>query len=294
VRAAYLGEDTSAPDDADGPIAETAAVVADDRSSPDRSDTFRSSSGTAVPVSAASAAILVVEDLRVRYGDATALDGISFTVGAGRTLAVLGANGAGKSTLARSVSGLVPPYAGSVVFAGQDIRRWPAHRIRAAGLVHLPEGRGVFRNLTVHENLRMAVAALPGRQARRDAIDQAMEIFPALAARRRLQASLLSGGEQQMLSLARVLVTSPQLLVADEMSLGLAPMMVDRVFEGLARARDEGIAVIMIEQYVHRALAFADECLVLERGAVAWTGPASAARDEVLRHYLGEAMTVSG
>jgi branched-chain amino acid transport system ATP-binding protein len=188
----------------------------------------------------------------------------------------------------------VPPCGGSVVFAGHDIRRWPAHRIRDAGLVHLPEGRGVFRNLTVHENLRMAAASLSGRQARRDAIDQALEIFPALADRRRRPASLLSGGEQQMLALTRALVTSPHLLVADEMSLGLAPKLVDRVFEGLERARAAGVAVIMIEQYVHRALAFADECLVLERGEVAWIGPAGAAGDEILRHYLGDAMTVSG
>jgi len=294
VRAAYLGEEAQVIEAAEDAIAEIAPAVAD---APFGPETLASSapagSGPAAPASSASAPVLTVVDLRVRYGDATALAGISFTVGAGRALAVLGANGAGKSTLARALSGLVSPCGGSIEFAGQDIGRWPAHRIREAGLVHLPEGRGVFRNLTVHENLRMAAAALPGRQARRAAIAQAMEIFPVLADRRRSPASLLSGGEQQMLSLARVLITSPCLLVADEMSLGLAPKVVDRVFEGLERARKEGIAVILIEQYVHRALAFADECLVLERGEVAWTGPAGAAGDEVLRHYLGEAMTAS-
>jgi ABC-type branched-subunit amino acid transport system ATPase component len=284
VRAAYLGEDTEAIETSDDAIAEIVPAVAGVATSP----------AASASVSADSAPVITVVDLRVRYGDATALAGVSFSVGAGRALAVLGANGAGKSTLARAVSGLVPPCGGSVVFAGQDIWRWPAHRIREAGLVHLPEGRGVFRSLTVNENLRMAAASLPGRQARRDAIDLAMEIFPALADRRRSTASLLSGGEQQMLSLARALVTSPQLLVADEMSLGLAPKLVDRVFEGLERARAQGIAVIMIEQYVHRALAFADECMVLERGEVAWIGPAGAAGDEILRHYLGEAMSASG
>jgi branched-chain amino acid transport system ATP-binding protein len=295
VRAAYLGEETPAIQAAEDAIVPIAPAVAEDASSPHISaSSAPSDSAPVAAASSASAPILTVLDLRVRYGDATALAGISFTVGAGRALAVLGANGAGKSTLARAVSGLVPPCGGSVVFAGHDIRRWPAHRIRDAGLVHLPEGRGVFRNLTVHENLRMAAASLSGRQARRDAIDQALEIFPALADRRRRPASLLSGGEQQMLALSRALVTSPHLLVADEMSLGLAPKLVDRVFEGLERARTAGVAVIMIEQYVHRALAFADECLVLERGEVAWIGPAGAAGDEILRHYLGDAMTVSG
>jgi branched-chain amino acid transport system ATP-binding protein len=274
VRAAYLGEEAQ-PSAGDQRPTEAAAAAA------------------AGPPGPAAAPILTVEDLRVRYGDATALAGISFTVGAGRAVAVLGANGAGKSTLARAVSGLVPPSGGRIVFAGDDIHRWAAHRIRDAGLVHLPEGRGVFRNLTVLENLRMAAAPLPGRQERRDAVDRAMEIFPVMAERRRQMASLLSGGEQQMLSLARALVTSPHLLVADEMSLGLAPRMVDLVFDGLEQARREGIAVIMIEQYVHRALAFADDCLVLERGEVAWSGPAGAAGAEVLRHYLGEAMTVT-
>jgi branched-chain amino acid transport system ATP-binding protein len=219
---------------------------------------------------------------------------VSLRVPAGTALAVLGANGAGKSTLARAVSGLVRPAGGTVVFNGQDTTAWPAHLVRRAGLVHLPEGRGVFRSLTVNDNLRMAASVLPDRAARQAAIQRAFDLFPVLGSRRRQVARLLSGGEQQMLSLARALVTSPTLLVADELSLGLAPMVVDAVFEGLARARADGATVIMIEQYVDRALAFADDCLVLQRGRVAWTGPSSEARGEVLRHYLGEAMTATG
>ena len=195
-------------------------------------------------------------------------------MGAGKVLAVLGANGAGKSSLARAVSGLVRPYGGSVVFAGEEIANWPAHRIRRAGLVHLPEGRGIFRGLTVLDNLRMAAANVHGRHARREAVELALTIFPALATRRRQIASSLSGGEQQMLSLARALASASKLVVADELSLGLAPKMVDLVFDGLASAREAGVTVIMIEQYVHRALAFADECLVLQRGELAWAGPA--------------------
>jgi ABC-type branched-subunit amino acid transport system ATPase component len=238
--------------------------------------------------------VLVVEDLSVAYGEATVVSGVSFKIGAGTALAILGANGAGKSSVARAVSGLVPLARGQIVLAGQQIGGWPAHRIRRAGLVHLPESRGIFPRLTVIDNLRMAAGALEGRRARRDAVERALEMFPALAARHRQPACLLSGGEQQMLSLARAIAVFPQVLIADEMSLGLAPKLVDLVFDGLTRARQAGVTVIMIEQYIHRALAFADECVVLERGALAWQGPASAAHTEVLRRYLGESMTPTG
>jgi branched-chain amino acid transport system ATP-binding protein len=208
-------------------------------------------------------------------------------------LAVLGPNGAGKSSLARAVSGLVRPYSGRVVVDGQDVSSASAFTIRRAGVVHLPEGRGVFRSLSVIDNLKMAVASVEGRQARRDSLELALATFPVLASRRRQVAGSLSGGEQQMLSLARALATSPKLLVADEMSLGLAPKMVDLVFEGLERARQAGVSIVMIEQYVHRALAFADDCLVLQRGVLAWKGPASQAGGELLSRYLGDAMTAA-
>jgi branched-chain amino acid transport system ATP-binding protein len=140
----------------------------------------------------------------------------------------------------------------------------------------------------------MAAASVDGgRKARREAVAIAFDTFPVLASRRRQVAGSLSGGEQQMLSLARALATAPKLIVADEMSLGLAPRLVDLVFDGLARARDRGVTVVMIEQYVHRALAFADDCLVLQRGALAWHGPARQAGGEVLSRYLGEAMTAA-
>ncbi len=234
--------------------------------------------------------MLSVRGLCVRYADASALSEISLDLDSGETLAVLGANGAGKSSLARALSGLVRPTAGRIELDGEDITEWSAHRIRRRGVVHLPEGRGVFGSLTVTDNLRMAVSAASSRGARRDALELAFEVFPLLSSRRRLPAALLSGGEQQMLSLARALATSPALLVADEMSLGLAPKMVDVVFEGLARARARGVTIVMIEQYVHRALAFADRCVVLQRGELSWSGQADVARDEVLRHYLGEGL----
>ena len=283
VQAAYLGEqvaESGAPaaseEGGDGALPGAAKPPASTESRPD--------DGERSPV-------LAVDGLSVAYGEATVVSDVSFGVTAGSALAILGANGAGKSSVARAISGLVPPAGGRIVLTGRDIGGWPAHRIRRAGLVHLPESRGIFPGLSVTDNLRMAAGALDGRRARREAVDRALDIFPALAARHRQPACLLSGGEQQMLSMARALALSPEVLIADELSLGLAPRLVDLVFDGLTRAKQAGVTVIMIEQYVHRALAFADECAVLQRGRLAWRGSASAAHGEVLRHYLGDALT---
>jgi branched-chain amino acid transport system ATP-binding protein len=277
VRAAYLGEEPSAGPEA-GPRVER--IV--DR--PDAAAPSRPSPG---------AGSLVVASLRVSYGDAVALQDISFELPSGRALAVLGANGAGKSTLARAISGLVPPSSGRIEIGGEDVTAASAHSIRRKGLIHLPEGRGIFRSLTVVDNLRMAAAVAGPRAARREAVDRALEIFPALGARRRQSARVLSGGEQQMLSLARALATSPSVLVADELSLGLAPQMVDLVFDGLERARSGGVTVLMIEQYVHRALGFADDCLVLQRGRMVWHGRAAGAQGDIVNHYLGDSLTAA-
>jgi ABC-type branched-subunit amino acid transport system ATPase component len=288
VRAAYLGEEIPSAQpayhrNAPGKISKlTEAAVPSEPAAP---------RAPAEPSAPDGPPAMAVEEIAVRYGDALALSGISFAVGAGKTLAVLGANGAGKSSLARALSGLVPVSAGQIVFDGRRIDGWPAHRIRRAGIVHLPEGRGVFRSLSVLDNVKMAAASVVGRQARREAVETALELFPVLADRRRQTAGLLSGGEQQMLSLARAMATSPKLLIADEMSLGLAPMLVDLVFEGLDRARRAGVTVIMVEQYVHRALAFADDCLMLQRGDVAWHGPTASAGSQLLSNYLGAGVT---
>ena len=183
--------------------------------------------------------LLTVEDLDVRYGSSRALFGVSVTVDPGTVLAVLGANGAGKSTLARAVSGLVPCTGGRVFFDGQEISGKPAHRIRKLGLTYIPEGRGIFPGLSVVDNLRMAVAQ-EKRQERADAIDRAIDRFPVLGQRRTQRAGSLSGGEQQMLALARALAVSPKLIIADEMSLGLAPIVTESVFMGLEEARQVG------------------------------------------------------
>ena len=294
VRAAYLGEEILPPVSEGlsqvsqaGPV--PAGPIRAAPRPPARRATAVASEG---PAPARGSGVLAVSNLSVRYADALALDNVSFALGAGEVMAVLGANGAGKSSLARAVSGLVPPAAGHVELSGQDITAWPAYRIRRAGVVHLPEGRGIFRDMSVLDNLKMAAATVHGRSQRRQAVDLALDIFPELAGRHRQAAGLLSGGEQQMLSLARVFAVAPRIVIADEMSLGLAPQLVDYIFESLARARASGSSVLMIEQYVHRALGFADDCLVLQRGSVVWAGPAGAAAGDLLRHYLGGAIGV--
>ncbi|HEY2215259.1 MAG TPA: ABC transporter ATP-binding protein [Acidimicrobiales bacterium] len=232
--------------------------------------------------------MLEVRDLDVHYGSSQALFKVSLSVAPGSVLALLGPNGAGKSTFARSVSGLVAPSSGQVFFEGHDVTGLSAHRIRALGLAYVPEGRGIFPGLTVLDNLRMAVGREPRRE-RPAAIERAIERFPVLGSRRTQRAGSLSGGEQQMLAMARALAVSPKLIIADELSLGLAPLVTESVFEGLEAARQSGITIVLSEQYVHRALAMADHCVILSRGAVGWSGPAAAAGEEVINRYLGEA-----
>jgi branched-chain amino acid transport system ATP-binding protein len=232
--------------------------------------------------------ILRVHDLDVSYGSSRALFGVSLEVQPGTVVAVLGANGAGKSTLARTISGLVAPAVGKVFFEGHDVTGFPAHRIRRLGLTYIPEGRGIFPGLSVVDNLRMAVAQ-ERRQDRAGAIERAIDRFPVLGRRSSQRAGSLSGGEQQMLALARALAVSPKIVIADEMSLGLAPLIAESVFEGLEEARRSGITIVLSEQFVHRALAMADTCVILMRGRVGWSGPASEAGQEVIDRYLGEA-----
>ena len=236
--------------------------------------------------------LLSVDHLDVRYGASHALFGVSLDLPSGGMVALLGPNGAGKSTLARALSGLIPVTSGHIEFGGVDITRWPAHRRHRAGLTYIPEGRGIFPGLSVLDNLRMAVRQAGSRSQREQAIERAVELFPVLGSRRLQHAGSLSGGEQQMLALARALVIEPKAVIADEMSLGLAPLVVDAVFEGIEKARQSGISILLIEQFVHRALAMADTCVILSRGSVSWRGPASEAGAEVLDRYLGAAAPV--
>jgi branched-chain amino acid transport system ATP-binding protein len=232
---------------------------------------------------------LTVDELEVCYGELIALAGVSFTVPAGAVLALIGPNGAGKSSLGRALSGLVPARSGRMLLDDIDVTHWSADRVRRGGLAYVPEGRGIFPRLSVQDNLRMAARQAGGRSDRADAIERATATFPVLHERRRQLAGSLSGGEQQMLGLARALTVQPRAIVIDEMSLGLAPMMVEHVFESVRTINEQGITVVLIEQFVHRALALADRCVILMRGSVAWDGSAVDARAEVLDAYLGDA-----
>jgi branched-chain amino acid transport system ATP-binding protein len=291
VRAAYLGDLSDGSPGASRTGAEKTTGIPD-RTEPiaaGREAVAAAGTGTAppsVPGLPSPGDLLTVSGLCLKYADATALEQVSFSVALGSVTALLGPNGAGKSSVARAVSGLVRPQSGLIRFDGEDITGAPADQIRRLGIAYLPEGRGVFRSLTVEENLRVALSGVPkGEQAA--AIDSAIALFPVLGQRRRQTAGTLSGGEQQMLSLARVLTRRPRLLIADEISLGLAPLIVEEVFAGLSRVIELGVSVILIEQFVHRALAIADVCYVLRRGRTVWSGEASEAGADMVEHYLG-------
>jgi branched-chain amino acid transport system ATP-binding protein len=234
--------------------------------------------------------LLSVEKVQTSYGNAPALFDVSLSLAQGSTLAVVGTNGAGKSTLARTICGLVPASAGRVTFAGEDITHWDPHKIRKFGISYMPEERGVFPELSVVDNLRMSVRWVRGAR-RSDGIDAAFKMFPVLEERKNQRAGSLSGGEQQMLSIARGLAVQPRLLIVDELSLGLAPLLVGQVFDAIDAVRGLNISIILIEQYVNKALEIADQCLILRRGAVSWSGPVEQAGGEVLGQYMGDEAT---
>jgi len=223
--------------------------------------------------------LLELRDVHAGYGPFRSLFGVSFAVDPGSVTALLGSNGSGKTTVVRVVSGLIKPTAGAVMFQGRDVSGRRAYRIARLGITHAPEGRSVFASLTVEENLMLTFREQFGRKGARDALDKAFTMFPRLGERRRQLAGLMSGGEQRMLSLARVLVASPKLLVTDELSLGLAPVVIDEVYRTLATIRDHGVALLIVEQHVRRALSLADEVVVMAKGRVALSGPASEVAD---------------
>jgi branched-chain amino acid transport system ATP-binding protein len=237
-------------------------------------------------VSAQATALLEVRGLSVAYGAAPAVTQVSFELQAGRAVVVLGPNGAGKSSLARAITGLVKPAAGTVHFDGENVTGMAAHRLARRGISLVPEDRGIFRGLSVMDNLRMALRNGVPRGRRDASLDRVLTLFPVLGSRRRQVAGTLSGGEQQMLALARVLAGEARVMVVDEPSLGLAPQIVDKVYEVLRTVRDSGISLVLIEQFVERALDFADDACLLSHGRIELHGPPREVRDEILASYL--------
>lgn len=218
------------------------------------------------------------------YARTIVLRDVSLAVPAGKVTALLGPNGAGKTTLLRVAAGLLRPGSGSVCIDGADVTRRPAHQRSARGLCLIPEGRGIFRSLTVHDNLR---AQLPPWR-RSDSVEVALDAFPILAGRMNQSAGSLSGGQQQMLAVARAYLSKPSVVLLDEVSMGLAPRVVDEIFMSLRTLAASGTALLIVEQYVQRALDLADEAVVLNRGLVSYAGPAGALDEAVLLNsYLG-------
>jgi branched-chain amino acid transport system ATP-binding protein len=232
--------------------------------------------------------LLGLDRVSVAYGKRRALDGVSLTVSAGEIVTLLGANGSGKSTTLRTISGLVRPSAGRVVFDGRDITRTAPDAIVTAGVGHVPEGREIFPEFTVRENLLVGGHTAP-RAAVIEATERAFALFPVLGQRARQLAGTLSGGEQQMLAIARALMIRPRLLLLDEPSLGLSPRLAREIFDVIARLNAEGTTILLVEQNARRALALASRAYVLETGRVVVSGPARelAADPRIRAAYLG-------
>jgi branched-chain amino acid transport system ATP-binding protein len=233
--------------------------------------------------------MLSVERLSAGYGDIEVLRGMSLTVGTGEIVALVGANGAGKTTTLRTISGLIRPGAGQVRLDGERIDGLAPHEIVARGVSHVPEGRKIFPSLSVQENLDLGAYLHPAKARRAERLERVLALFPILAERRRQAAGTLSGGEQQMLAIGRGLMGGPRLLMLDEPSLGLAPLVVDRIFEVIQTINAQGIPVLLVEQNVQRSLQIAHRAHVLEQGVVTLSGVGRElmAREEVRKAYLG-------
>jgi branched-chain amino acid transport system ATP-binding protein len=233
--------------------------------------------------------LLQIQDVAVYYGGIQALKGVSLHLDVGELLAIVGANGAGKTTLLRTVSGVLRARSGSIRFDGHDVTRLPPHAIVGLGIAHSPEGRQLFGGLNVVENLRLGAVQRSDRAAVEHDFEYVFELFPILRERRQQRAGTLSGGEQQMLAIGRALMARPRLLLLDEPSLGLAPLLVERIFDVIARLKSERVTLLLVEQNARMALEVADRAYVMETGRIKLTGSAAelAANPDVERAYLG-------
>ena len=234
--------------------------------------------------------LLSVDHVSVNYGAVQAIRDVSFTVGRGEIVTLIGANGAGKSTTLRAVSGVIRPSAGSIVHDGKSIAGLPSHRIARLGIAHVPEGRGVFANMSVRENLEMGAYTRASRTEVEESFGRVFALFPRLSERASQMAGTLSGGEQQMLAIGRAVVQRPDLLLLDEPSMGLSPVLVDEIFRMIAAINRAGATILLVEQNASMALSVASRAYVLETGEIVLSGEATGLREnpKVREAYLGE------
>ena len=235
-------------------------------------------------------AMLEVKDLYVSYGMIAALKGISFEVNEGEVIALIGANGAGKTTTLHTLTGLLHAKSGSITFEGKELTKTPAHKIVEMGIAHVPEGRRIFQNLTVLDNLKLGAFTRKDKAGIAKDIEEVYELFPRLAERKTQIAGTLSGGEQQMLAMGRALMSKPKIVVMDEPSMGLSPLLVSKIFEIIEMIRERGTTVLLVEQNAKKALAISDRAYVLETGKIVLSGDAHELmdNDSVKKAYLGE------
>ena len=235
-------------------------------------------------------AMLEVKDLEVYYGVIQAIKGVSFEVNKGEVIALIGANGAGKTTILHTITGLLVPKSGSVIFEGKDITKIPGHKIVSMGMAHVPEGRRVFANLTVLQNLKLGAYTRKDKREIEDTLQMVYRRFPRLEERKNQVAGTLSGGEQQMLAMGRALMSHPQIILMDEPSMGLSPIFVNEIFDIIKEVSESGTTVLLVEQNAKKALSIADRAYVLETGNIALEGKASDLlnNDSVKKAYLGE------
>ena len=235
-------------------------------------------------------AMLEVKDLQVFYGVIQAIKGISFEVNQGEVIALIGANGAGKTTTLQTITGMLNAKAGHVIFEGKDITRVPGHKIVGMGMAHVPEGRRVFANLTVYENLKMGAYSRKDKNEIARNLEMVYKSFPRLEERKNQSAGTLSGGEQQMLAMGRALMSNPCIILMDEPSMGLSPIFVEEIFHIIEEISSKGTTVLLVEQNAKKALSIADRAYVLETGTIALSGDAKElmSNEQIRKAYLGE------
>ena len=235
-------------------------------------------------------AMLEIKDLEVFYGMIQAIKGVSFEVNEGEVIALIGANGAGKTTILHTITGLLDARCGSVIFDGTDITKVPAHRIVSMGMAHVPEGRRVFANLSVYQNLKMGAYTRKDKQEIEDTLNMVYDRFPRLKERQNQMAGTLSGGEQQMLAMGRALMSRPRIILMDEPSMGLSPIFVNEIFDIIKEVSASGTTVLLVEQNAKKALSISDRAYVLETGKIVLDGKADDLlnNDSINKAYLGE------